>query len=88
MNRAVEEIPDPVTGAPVEVVADQIVRERYVYWEDYRQNPARTFDDVWWVAFRHVMSRQDLRDNQFERAAAIPLNWTPGTGDKHQGAGR
>ena len=78
----IKEIADPLTGMPVEVVADQIVRERYVYWEDYRQNPARTFDDVWWVAFRHVMSREDLRDNKFERAAAIPLNWSPETGDK------
>ena len=82
LEPVIKEIPNPVTGAPVEVVADQIVRERYVYWEDYRQNPARTFDDVWWVAFRHVMSRQDLRDNKFERATAIPLNWTPDTGDK------
>ena len=78
----IKEIADPLTGMPVEVVADQIVRERYVYWEDYRQTPARTFDDVWWVAFRHVMSREDLRDNKFEKAAAIPLNWSPETGDK------
>ena len=78
----IKEIPDPLTGMPVEVVADQIVRERYVYREDCRQTPARTFDDVWWVAFRHVMSREELRDNKFERAAAIPLNWTPETGDK------
>ena len=28
------------------------------------------------------MSREDLRDNKFERAAAIPLNWSPETGDK------
>lgn len=78
----IQEIPDPMTGMPVEVVADQVVRERHVYWEDYRQSPARTFDDVWWVAFRHVMSREDLRDNRFERAAAIPLNWAPDTGDR------
>lgn len=78
----IKEIADPLTGAPVEVVADQIVRERYVYWEDYRQNPARTFDDVWWVAFRHVMSRQELRDNKFEHVAAVPLNWSPETSDR------
>jgi hypothetical protein len=78
----IKEIADPLSGMPVEVVADQVVRERYVYWEDYRQTPARTFDGVWWVAFRHVMSRDDLRDNKFERAAAIPLNWSPETGDK------
>ena len=29
----IKEIPDPLTGMPVEVVADQIVREKYVYWE-------------------------------------------------------
>jgi hypothetical protein len=78
----IREIPDRLTGVPTEVVADQVVREKYVYWDDYRQNPGRTFDDVWWVSFRHVMSREDLRDNKFPKPEVIPLNWSPNSNDK------
>jgi len=60
-----------------EFVADQIVREQYVYWKDYRQSPARVFAKNWWIAFRHIMSREDLRDNEFKNADKIPLNWEP-----------
>ncbi len=83
---------DPMTAQPVmtdgkpemeEFVADQVCRERYVYWQDYRQAPARIFDgDVWWAAFRHIMTRQDLRDNKFENVKDIPLNWSPDTDNK------
>jgi hypothetical protein len=65
-----------------EVVADQVVRERYVYWEDYRQTPARKFEDVWWIAFRHIMTLEDLRDNNFQNPNAVPLNWEPNSDDK------
>lgn len=77
---------DPYSAQPTaemeEFIADQICRERYIYWSDYRQNPARTFDDVWWLGFRHIMTRQDLRDNKFEGAEAVPLNWSPDTDSK------
>lgn len=72
-------------------IADQIVRERYVYWEDYRQCPARIWDDVWWVAFRHLMTRDDLRaffdtapqgSKKHATAADVPLNWSPDTDGK------
>jgi hypothetical protein len=79
---------DPETGQPAmeRFIADQIVRERYVYWEDYRQCPARIWDDVWWIAFRHLMNRDELVEffeaspqasQQLATAATVPLNWTP-----------
>lgn len=80
---------DPMTGQPLlgpdgepemeRHIADQVVREKYVHWEDYRQSPARTDGDVWWRAYRHLMTRRDLRDNKFEDAGSIPLNWAPDT---------
>ena len=83
---------DPMTAQPAmgedgkpameEFVADQICREQYIYWADYRQNPARIDEDVWWRAFRHVMSRDDLKENKFENVTAIPLNWSPDSDDK------
>lgn len=65
-----------------EQIVDQVCREEYVYWADYRQNPSRKADDVWWRAFRHIMSRQDLKDNKFEAPEKVPLNWSPDTDDK------
>jgi hypothetical protein len=59
------------------VVTDQKLYESYDHWEDFRQSPARTASDVWWRGFRHLMDRDDLRQNQFDAADRIPLNWSP-----------
>lgn len=64
-------------GDPKEYVASQELYEKYVNWDDFRHEPAKTWDKVTWEAFRHRMSRQDLRDNKFEDAESIPLNWSP-----------
>lgn len=76
---AIDEMGQPVTQ---EAVVDQEVSEEYVYWQDFRTSPARCWQDVWWVAFRHRMTRQDLRDNGFEEADDVPLNWSPDVDDK------
>lgn len=75
---------DPMTGQPQmqEVIADQSVEECYVYWKDFLHNPARSWHDVWFVGFRHRMTREDLKENQFEDADKVPLNWSPDTEDK------
>lgn len=34
---------------------------RYVFWEDYRESPARkAWHEVWWVAYRSYMTRDEL----------------------------
>jgi hypothetical protein len=75
---------DPMTGQPMtkEGIIDQEVCEEYVYWCDFRHSPARTWCDVWWVAFRHRMTRDDLIENGFEEADKVPLNWSPEVDDK------
>lgn len=85
----IEQIPviDPMTGQPgvgpdgepimQDKIVSQEVEEHYVYWRDFLHSPARCWDHVWWVAFKHRMTREDLRENQFEDADAVPLNWTP-----------
>jgi hypothetical protein len=65
-----------------EYVAKQELYEKYWPWTDFRHEPAKTWDKVAWEAFRHKMSRQDLRDNQFEDADSIPLNWSPAPDDE------
>ena len=83
---------DPMTGMPAmddegqpltkEALVDQEVCEEYLYWQDFKHSPARTWDDVWWIARRHRMTRDDLRENDFEEADKVPLNWSPDLSDK------
>lgn len=84
-----EQVPqiDPMTGGPMvgldgqpvtaEQIVEQDVYEEHVYWCDFRWSPARTWQDVTWIARAHRMSREDLRENQFENADEVPLNWQP-----------
>lgn len=65
-----------------EVIADQNVSEQYVYWKDFRHEPARKWSQVTWVAFAHKMGRQALIENFPEIGSQVPLNWTPETGQK------
>lgn len=94
---------DPMTSQPVRgedgqpqtepFVAEQNLYERYVFWEDYRQSPARDWNGVWWVSYRHVMDRGELRDlldetaipqtsKAFAAATDVPLNWSPESDDR------
>jgi hypothetical protein len=67
-----------------EIIADQVWKIEHVYWRDFRHSPARCWNDVWWIAFRHRMTRGDLRDNGFEEAESVPLNWQPDVGNKSE----
>lgn len=60
-----------------EVIADQKVNDVFVYYNDFLHSPARCWPEVWWIARRHRMTRQDLIDANFEDAESIPLNWAP-----------
>lgn len=84
---------DPMTGQPAidaetgepmteEALVDQEVYEEYVFWNDFRHAPARCWDDCWFIAFRHRMTREELRENDMEDADKLPLNWSPETDDK------
>jgi hypothetical protein len=65
-----------------EYVAGQDLYEEHVNWQDYRNEPAKTWDKVTWQAFRHLMSRDDLTNNFGEGMEAVPLNWTPDASDQ------
>lgn len=72
-----------------EYVASQDLYDEYVNWDDFRHEPAKTWDKVTWEAFRHKMSRDDLKSNfggegqlTPEQVQAIPLNWTPDSNDQ------
>lgn len=65
------------TAVPEDYVAGQALRERHVHWSDYLQSPARSWDGVWWVAFRHAMTREELRANFPGEGDSIALTWRP-----------
>jgi hypothetical protein len=84
---------EPVLSGPEgsEQISEQHLRETYVFWEDFRVSPARTWSDVMKdgaVFFRHTMDRQDLRDN-FEahlgsKVEDVPLNWQPEMAERRE----
>lgn len=58
--------PDPLTGelltlAPAQeaerIIKEEVVTE-YVHWRDFIWSPARTWDEVWWVARRVWMKKK------------------------------
>ncbi len=69
VETAVEEIPaqlDPLTGEEIAPAStyERIVNEDapcdYIYWKDFFYSPARTWDEVRWVARRVYMTRDQL----------------------------
>lgn len=68
-------------------IAERKVRIEYVYWEDFLCEPARNWKGVGWVAYRHTLSRDELRHEIYEEAPEVsqvygdpdrvPLNWAP-----------
>jgi len=51
---------------------------RYVFWEDYRETPARTETEIWWKAYRSYLTRRELVDRfGKEKGEACNLDYTP-----------
>ena len=67
--------PDGFDGdaAWVEEVADERVFCRHVFWKDYREQPARCWDEVGWIAFRHSLARDRLVERFGAAGREIPL---------------
>lgn len=62
-------------GAPIEYIGEQSIRCEYVYWSDFTMSPARCWNDVKWIAFRHLMTRQELVDYYGTKGESIPLTY-------------
>jgi hypothetical protein len=48
--------------ATFRAVVDERAPVRYVFWEDYRETPARFEREIWWKAYRSFMTRKELTD--------------------------
>ena len=49
-------------GDPYDAKKGEEVKFEHVNWADFRVGPGRTWEEVEWIAFRHLMTRDDLRD--------------------------
>lgn len=65
-----------------EYVSSQEVYDKYWPWEDFRHEPAKIWSKVTWEAFRHRMSRDDLKENFGDNVMDVPLNWSPKPDDQ------
>ena len=95
VETALETIPpqiDPLSG--VELVPEQTVERivaedapvDYIYWKDFFYSPARTWDEVRWVARRVYMTRDQLVARFGEKVAKIvPIATQNRVGQESQG---
>ncbi|HEX6963271.1 MAG TPA: hypothetical protein VF175_15495 [Lacipirellula sp.] len=54
----------------------------HVQWQDFRRGPGRRWDDVPWVAFRHLLTREQVKQLNAEVGATIPLDTALDGADK------
>jgi hypothetical protein len=58
------------------VIAGEMVAYDYVHWKDFRHSPARTWEEVCWVARRVYMTRANGKKRFGDVFAKVPLNYT------------
>jgi hypothetical protein len=60
-NPAFADETDEVSGDSYESLQGEEVKFQHVNWADFRHGPGRTWEEVEWVAFRHLMTRDELK---------------------------
>lgn len=77
----IEKVMEDENGFYIEETEDEVVYEEvrcdYVHWEDYRQGVARTWAEVPWVAYRHRMTLDELKEAFGDVASEITLDYSP-----------
>lgn len=66
-----------VTEDQMEEIAHEQSPVDYVYWEDFRHDPARTWEEVRWVARRVYMSQEEGIERFGDEFKKIPLTNAP-----------
>ena len=65
-------------GSPYDELKAESVKFEHVNWADFRRGPGRTWEEVEWVAFRHLLNRQQLREKFGEEISdEIELDYSP-----------
>jgi hypothetical protein len=71
---------------PLREVTYEEAKPAYVFWEDYREGPARKWQEVPWIRYRSYLTRDDLV-NRFgkKKGNAVNLDFTPkGSGSEEK----
>jgi len=63
-------MPEVMDGA---LIYERVTCEN-VYWADFRRGPARTWESVPWIAFRHFLTREELERLNPKIGATIDLD--------------
>lgn len=72
LTDSMDELTEDVDAEPI--IADENTSIEYVHWKDFFWSPARTWDEVRWVARRVYMERQEAIDRFGEaKASQIPV---------------
>lgn len=76
--------PDPIKVTNERGIPDEEVATDYVHWKDFRWSPARYWSEVRWIAFRVLMSRDDLIERFGVIGKSVPLNSKEGAGQEEE----
>lgn len=71
-----QQVPPPQKPPLREVVFEEVC-SKYVFWEDYREGPARKWEDVPWLRYRAFMTRAELIKRFRAKGKIIKLDSTP-----------
>lgn len=64
----------PTTDEPLREVVSEEVKLSYVFWEDYREGPARQWSEVPWIRYRAFMKRDELIDRFPNKGKKVNLD--------------
>lgn len=64
-------------GEAEEVLSYEEVEVDYIHWEDFQHSPARTWNEVRWVARRALMTQSEGVERFGKVFRQVPLDWKP-----------
>lgn len=85
-NMPGESLEEGQSGDPYQQIIEQNVKCEYVHWTDFIHQPARVWEDVAWIGYRHYYTRKECIKEFGERVGRkIKLNYsTNSTKDDEQ----
>jgi hypothetical protein len=63
-----------IDGKSYEAVSYEETYCEHVQWSDFRRGPGKTWDEVPWIAFRHSLTRDEIKKLNKEVGAKIPMD--------------
>lgn len=63
-------------GKPEKQVISETVESDYVEWDAVRISPAKRWSKVRWIAFRELLTRDELKSQFGQKGAICKLTWT------------